>query len=300
LKNIALLIVGFGILPLAGCMSGTADSENVQSDEAAVLSCATQGGLFPTKAGLAVAMANELGRWDPVDDLAVVMNTVPYITYTVVLSPNAKCVRNNCANTRALLGQQTPALTSVVDQTVFSPQSYGSDLRASFDRQSSLISGLKQNHPTQLPPAHKLTEVAGPVNLGTGACGAHYVFQADHLDGTPLNSTEATNMANSLSFYGFGAQGGNNPFIAFTVAGPGQGCPPGRTCVAVDPTDSDNGSTATTTGQAAVTYPLNRLYNPTNTKLGTQCITTGNKAGTMVSKCTTMPTTCGYLYCVAS
>ena len=289
LKNIALMIVGLGILPLAGCMSGAAD-ESVQAEQAASMNCTTNQGLFPTKAGLTVAMGDELGRWDPLHDLSVVNGMV-------VLSSTAHCLKNNCANTKALLGQQNAGLMSVVDQSVFNPQNYNSDLVASFDRQNNLIVNLAQNAPKQLPPAHKLTKVGGPVNLGTGACGAHYVFQADHLDGTPLNATEAANMGNALSFYGYGGNGGNNPFIAFAVTT--QGCPSGRTCVAIDPTDSDNGSTSQT-GQAAVMYPLNRLYDPASVMLGQPCITTASKAGTLVSKCALLASTCGFLYCVAN
>ena len=55
----------------------------------------------------------------------------------------------------------------------------------------------------------------------------------------------------------------------------------------------------TTTGQAAVSYPMNRLWDPANTMLNKACVTSANVAGTMVSKCAALPATCGYLYCVA-
>jgi hypothetical protein len=294
MKTAALLMVGLGILPLAGCAMDAAETESVRAEEAAVLACNTSFGVYPTKAGLMVAMGDELGRWDPLHDLA--MQTVNGVS-SVVLSAKAKCLKNSCANTKGLLGQQNAGISSFIDQKVFSPTNYASDLYASFDRQSNLINNLTLNHPTQLPPAHKLTEVGGPVNLGTGACGAHYVFQADHLDGTPLSAAEAANMVNELGFYGYAADGSANPFIAFTVTG--QGCPVGRTCVAVDPAAGDNGTPPTTTGQAAITYPMNRLWDPSNNMLGTQCITTANKAGTMVSKCAQLSSTCGFLYCIA-
>jgi hypothetical protein len=293
MKNFALLMVGLGLLPLAGCMSSNTDGD-IAHEEAMVTSCSTLNGLNPTKAGLAVAMADELGRWDPSDDL--VSQTINYIP-TVSLSSTAKCLKNGCANTKALLGQQNQGLSSIIDPSLFSPANYGSDLAASFSRQSNLIANLKMNNPSQLPPAHKLTLVGGPVNLGPGACGAHYVFRADHLDGTPLTSAQASAMVNALGFYGYAAGGTNNPYIAFAVTS--QGCPSGRTCVAIDPTDGDNGSTATTTGQAAVTYPMNRVWDPANDLLGSACITTANKAATLVSKCSTLSSTCGFLYCVA-
>jgi hypothetical protein len=147
-----------------------------------------------------------------------------------------------------------------------------------------------------MPPAHKLTKVGGPVNLGIGACGPHYVFQADRKDGTPLSATEAANLGNGMCFYGFGNCGNGNSYLKYTVTG--QGCPTGRTCVAVDPTDGDNGSGTTTTAGSVPTYPLNRLYDPTNSKLNTQCLTTGGKLTVLSSRCSLLPATCGYLYCI--
>ena len=294
LKNIALLIAGLGILPVAGCMSGPADGENVQADEAAVVSCTSPAGIFPTKAGLMVAMGIELGRWEAIADLSST-------TSDVSLASSAKCVKNSCKNTKAILGQQSQGISALMSGSVFDPTQYRSDLFASFQRQADIINDLKLNHPTQLPVAHKLKLVGGPVNLGTGACGAHYIFQADHTDGTALTTTEATNIVNDLGFYGYwpptNQQFVSNPYIAFAVTS--QGCPSGRTCIAVDPTATDN-STTSQTSQAAVMYPLNRLYDTAGVMLGKACITTGNLAGTMVSKCSTMPTTCGFLYCVAN
>ncbi|MEO6603181.1 MAG: hypothetical protein ABIQ16_25065, partial [Polyangiaceae bacterium] len=66
-----------------------------------------------------------------------------------------------------------------------------------------------------------------------------------------------------------------------------------------DPTDGDNGSGTTTTSGSSPTYPLNRLYDPSNTKLNSSCTTTAAKYGAMVSRCSVIPSTCGYLYCVA-
>jgi hypothetical protein len=43
---------------------------------------------------------------------------------------------------------------------------------------------------------------------------------------------------------------------------------------------------------------MNRVYNPDNSLLNTGCTTTANKVTKLVSKCTTSPSTCGYLYCI--
>jgi hypothetical protein len=275
------------------------EAEALAKSEDAVNACYTNSGVLPSKAALAIAMADELGRWAPDKDLVSVrVPSMPSNYGNVVqLSPSAVCLKNNCANTKAILGQQDWRLINVIDQNVFNAQTFNNELVQSLLRQANNITDLGKNSPGRLPPAHKLTKVGGPLNLGTGACGPHYVFQADHLDGTPLNNTEATNLANAICMYGYGDCGNHNPFINYTITG--QGCPTGRTCVAVDPTDGDNGSGTTTTAGSAPVYPLNRLYDPTNSKLNSQCMTTGNKLGTMISKCATMASTCGYLYCVA-
>ena len=291
-KMLSLLGVGFlGISALQGC-AATVSSEEAESlaKSEEVSACYTNSGLNPTKAALAVAMATELGRWDPAHDLVVTSNG------GVALSASAVCLKNSCKNTKALLGQQEPGLINVIDQNVFNPAIYKNDLYASMDRQNTALSDMQRNNPGKLPPAHKLTKVGGPVDLGIGSCGPHYVFQADHLDGTPLNSTEAANISNGMCFYGFGNCGNGNPYLKYTVTG--QGCPTGRTCVAVDPSDGDNAAiTTTTAGASAPVYPMNRVFDDTNVLLNTACQTTAGKVTKLISQCTNMPATCGYLYC---
>jgi len=269
-------------------------SETVGNASAELSACYTNSGLNPTKAALAVAMADELGRWDPAHDLQVVYGGFPNMYQSVRLNPAAACVKNSCANTKALLGQQD--IRSLVDQAVFNPTMYNSDIVASANRDANYLSDLYRNNRSKMPPAHKLTKVGGPVDLGLGACGPHYVFQADRLDGTPLSATEAANLSNGMCFYGFGTCGGGNPYIKYTVTG--QGCPDGRTCVAIDPADGDNGSATTTTAGSAPMYPMNRVYNPDNSLLNSACTMTSGRVTALISKCTNAPSTCGYLYCM--
>ncbi len=47
-------------------------------------------------------------------------------------------------------------------------------------------------------------------------------------------------------------------------------------------------------------FPMNRFWDPTNVMLGYECTTSTGLNGTMVSKCATIPSTCGFLYCVAN
>lgn len=259
---------------------------------AAYGTCNSQYGLLPTKAALAVAMAKELGRWDPKSDLAI-QGTYGYPDARVVLSSTglARCAAG-CPNTKGILAQQD---ASFVDQNFFSATNYMNDLMASFERQRTKIDDLTRNNPGALPPAHKLTLVGGPTDLGIGACGPHFIFQVDDLNGNALTSTQAANMANALCFYGYGNCGGNN-YLSFQTTN--VGCPTGRTCVAIDPEDGDTGSTSTTSAGSAPSYPMDRVWNPDNTLLGTACINSMGLLKGLASKCSNKPTTCGYLYCM--
>jgi hypothetical protein len=261
-------------------------------ESSAYATCPTNSGLNPAKAALAVAMGNELGRWAPNTDLTITNGKVALSSAAL-----SKCGSYGCQNTKALLGQQDNAVMNYVDQAVFNPTNFSADLQASFGRQTNLITSLQQNSPGKLPPGHKLTLVGGPTNMGSGSCGPHYIFQVDNADGSPLTSTQAANMTNALCFYGSG-NCGNNPYIGFMQTG--VNCPPGRTCIAIDPTDGDNGSVSTTSAGSAPTYPMNRVFDIYNSLLGTSCITTTGRLGSLQSKCGTSPSTCGYLYCIAS
>lgn len=260
--------------------------------------CQTNSGLYPTKAALAVTMAIETGRWEPALDLTI-QGTKYQPSSRIVLSSAAlaACAANGnpgCPNTKALLGQQD---ATFVNQNLFNATNYWSDLSVSFDRQSSLLTDLRRNNPNALPPAHKLTLVSGPTNLGgTSACGPHYVFQVDTTAGAPLTTAQANNMVNAMCFYGAGSCG-QNPFIGFQVT-TANGCPEGKTCVAIDPQDGDTGSDSTTSAGSAPTYPMDRVWNPDNSLLGTPCISAMGEVKSLASKCASKPSTCGYLYCM--
>src|ERR1041384_133627 len=153
MKNVFGL-VGAGFLSLAalqGCAAATGDdSEQIGKASQAATACYSNSGLNPTKAALAVAMADELGRWVPSDLVR---------SGGVSLSSSAVCLKNNCGNTKALLGLQDDQVSQFVDQNVFNPAVYRNDLIAAMDRTSNMMGDLARNNPGSLPPAHKLTKV---------------------------------------------------------------------------------------------------------------------------------------------
>lgn len=292
---------GFCGTSTAGGVRPSIKAYNMEMD--LFTSCQTNSGTNPTLAALAVAMATELGRWEPDLDLVKSGSGVklnPAATCLVSATINGKVVP--CPNTTAILGQQ--AYTA--DQSVFNNTNFASTLASMFDRQANLITNLKNNSPSQVPISnYKLTKVGGPVNLGYGNCGPHYIYQIDYSSGTnankPLTATDATNLLNTLCFYGQG-NCGPNLYIGAKIGNTSvvPGCPTGKMCIAIDPGDGDNSSTSTTTAGSAPTYPKNVVYDPANTLLGTQCITTKGLLGTMVSKCAAVPESCGNLYCIAN
>jgi hypothetical protein len=254
--------------------------------------CETNSGVNPTRAGLAVAMATELGRWKPESDLYIGWDGKVALTSGGL----GRCT-NGCANTKGILAMQDQAFTDLIGQQYFNATIFREELKASFDRQRNKLDDLARNNPGALPPAHKLTLVGGPTNLGNGSCGPHYIYKATDLYGNPLNSTQATNLANALCFYGQGSCG-NNPYIAF-ISNAG-GCPSGQKCVAIDPTDTVNSTTNSTSAGTAPTYPNDKVWDPANTMLNTQCMTsTTSKLAKLISKCSTLPGTCGWLFCKA-
>jgi hypothetical protein len=266
----------------------TVSAYNMTSTQYAA--CNSNSGVNPHKAALAVAMATELGRWKPESDLYIAWDGKVALT-----SGGAARCTNGCSNTKGILAMQNDAFSQIIGQETFNATMFREDLKASFGRQYSKIDDLTRNNPGALPPAHKLTLVGGPTNLGNGSCGPHYIYKATDLNGVPLSSTAATNLANALCFYGQGSCG-NNPYIAFISNA--QGCPTGQKCVAIDPSDTVNSTTNTTSAGTAPQYPSDKAWDPANTLLNTACMTSSTyKLAKMVSKCSTLPTTCGWLFC---
>lgn len=247
---------------LTGCTYETGDEGTpAVMDQQVTLTCSSNNGIHPTKAALAVAMANEVGRWDPVADLTVTWDRKVALSST----GESRC-RNGCPNTKAILGLQDVSTTLVIDQSVFNPTALREDLIASFDRQRSHTQSLTLNSPSLLPEDHVLVKVGGPLSLGTGACGPHYLYKPFKPDGSPLKYP--ANLANALVF--FGIYSGNN-YLAFTTY---------NGDVAIDPTDGDNATPVTTSGSCP-TYENDRVYNPSGSLLNTCCVSVNGGSGLM-------------------
>jgi hypothetical protein len=272
--------------------------------------CDTDNGSNPVLASLAVAMGDELGRWDAINDLAP---TGP--NGRMQLSSTAVCKKNNCAKTKALLALGDDSVQQYYyPQSLFTVGNYRSMVGTSRSNQ------VNANSSQGAPPAHKLTLVAGPKVLATNPCGPHFVFQADDANGNPLSAQAAKDLRKALCAYRFSIAGGfgcgSNPYVSPLVIPPGgtcpsgvtckvdASCPAGKMCVAIDPGDGDVTGTNTTSAGSAPTYYQNRVttLDPANPAppVGSACITTAGKLGTLQDKCAVSAATCGWLYCIPS
>jgi len=270
-------LTAFAVLGSA-CTAGIpSEDESIEGlSDAISPACNTVSGIMPTKASLAVAMANELKRWDALTDLTRTANRVELSAAGIKRCAD---MGSSCDNTKALLALQDNSTSEVISQNRFNPTAYREDLLASFGRQQDQINHLKMNYPSRVPAAHKLTKVGGPTNLGTGACGPHWLYKPT----TPSGGTypSPANLANALYFFGHPI----NAFLAFTSSNGN---------VAIDPIDGDNSSPITTSGSCP-TYELDRTYNPTNSLLSKCCVTVAGSNGALVA----LPRAAGYLGCKA-
>ena len=217
----AVAVLGGAMFGFSGCAAG--DAEEIGATEAylSAADCNVNSGINPMKAALAVAMATEMGRVDPLADLKL-----GYLGVTISDSGWNRCWYagyNGCPNTWAILNMQDPAVNNQVNQAVFNSTAFREDLKASFDRQRNHENHLRQNEPSRMPEDHSLRET-GMTNYG--ACGIHYDFKA--------TGNKISNIKERLVFFG----GNSNPFLAFRST---------DTTISIDPTGTMNGDTTTVT-----------------------------------------------------
>ncbi len=224
-KTLALALVT-ALASLTGCAVDSSDS--IRTTEAALTgqSCYANSGINPMKAALAVAMASEIGRLDPVKDLTVVNDKV-----VVTWAGKAECQARgfgNCSNVHGILGMQDNGVNQFIDQGVFNATAFREDLKASFDRQKNHEENLARNQPWLLPKEHQLFEIGVS---DYGACGIHYDYS--------VNGSKIQNLENRMTFFG----GSNNPFIDFRST---------DSTISIDPTGTMNGDTDANSGICSV------------------------------------------------
>lgn len=298
MTKISYLAVSAAIMALQGCSAAPMTEDTAVSQEA-VTTCDTMGGVFPTKAALAVAMGIEYQRFEPSKDLA-------FNGYSSNVTANTgNCKVNNCRNTKAILAQQSVDYSQMGGSQIFDTTTYKTELINGFAAQTTLNNLLPSKGKPQ-PPDHKAILKSGPVDLGTQACGKQYVFDIFKPDGvTQLTAAEKSAMIYWFCFFGqaqasdIGYSCGNNPYVGFMLTA--TDCPVGHFCIALDPDPGDQGTSSTTSG-AALTYPMNRVYAPDDPNfhlnkselINKPCTKTTGVAGRLQAK----TGIADYLYCM--
>ena len=212
---------------LTGCaMETDSDVHSTTQAYSTGQTCNDNTGINPMKAALAVAMASELGRIDPLKDLY-------FDGSTVVLTSAAKQVCSgrgygSCNNVEAILGMQNTAVNKYISTGMFNATAFREELKASFNRQTNREVDLAKNQPAKLPQPHELREI-GMSNYG--ACGIHYDYS--------VTGQKPENLQYRMDFFG----GTQNPFIDFRSTD--------RT-ISIDPTGTMNGDTNANSGMCTV------------------------------------------------
>ncbi len=201
--------------------------------------CNNPQGVYGFMASLANTVANEVGRWQPMTDLAVQNDKI-----VLTAAAKARCATRygNCANTEAILTMQEDYIANYYDQNVFNPVIFRQRLVIQYQRQQiAAMRPLTDVNRSWAPP-HTLN-ADGVEILGT--CGPHFWYR------TRSDSTIALtpdHLCKQLIFAG------------------SQGMMSGTQCVADNPY-LDMRVTPTATGFDVAIDPIDELVNTSGAAL---------------------------------
>ena len=222
-------LIGFSLLALglvAGCNEAPMSSEEIGQNEQAL--CANGDGVNAAMAALAVAAAQELGRWNPTVDFAP-LNRAPWHTQ-LTATGKARCPDGKCWNTQAILDLQKAGPNAVkLSGVVLNANNFVSTLTARWNEQRNCEQRGGTGATNCSAEQHKLTFKSQQA----GSCDTIFTFEAKTPTGGALKSP--AQLKNKLIFVG----GTANPFLAFSSTG---------TTVSIDPTFGLNQGGTTTTG----------------------------------------------------
>ena len=203
-------------LTFLACTDAPVSSESVEKFEQMEQAlCDNVDGVPSAMAGLAVATATELGRWEPTSDFEVKRGEL-----RLTAAGKRRCDDGECWNTRAILDlQDAPPGEIALGGESFDAASFRRTLARNFDEQRRCEAGGGRGRDRDSCHAerHELTlESVSP-----GACDTVYTFQATTPRGTLLKKPEQ--LANRLIYVGYP----ENEYLSFTST---------ATSVSIDPT----------------------------------------------------------------
>jgi hypothetical protein len=217
--GLKVLLAGLPALSIA-CGGGPIDDTFDVGDDAqmgqmeqSLMNCSNPDGANSIMAATAVAAAKELGRWQPLEDLAVVYDSSARTSVLgLTAAGKGRCADRVCANTQALLDMQKPVSSGQVKLpggVVVNADALRSRLIAKYGEQQT-CEAQPDNHTGDNCPAeeHKLTFVSSKA----GACDTVTTFKATAPDGKPLKYP--AQLKNKLLWVDRG-----NPYVAFQSKG---------------------------------------------------------------------------------
>lgn len=223
-KALITMAVALGGLAFGGCAAGEPEEHNTRAVEQG-LECNTMTGVNTMKASLAVAMAEEIGRIDPANDMFIAWWGEHLVTlHNFTLEKCRSRGFGDCDRTRSILNMARSDVNNEIPQHIFNATTFREELRASFERQRNHEQNLARNEPWKLPGWHE-THLDGENDYG--ACGSHFEFAT--------SGDKVWNLKERMPFFG----GDQNPFIDFRSW---------DSHIAIDPTGTMEGDTTTTSG----------------------------------------------------
>lgn len=224
IKALVTMSIALGAFGLAGCATEVPEDHNTRAVEQG-LTCSNEAGINAMKASLAVAMAEEIGRVDPVNDMFVAWWGENLVTlHNFALDRCRSRGFGDCPRTRTILNMAHSSVNKDVKTNVFNATVWKEELKASFERQKNHEANLARNAPWRMPGTHE-TFLDGMNNYG--ACGPHYEYK--------VTGDKVANLKERMPFFG----GDQNPFIDFRSW---------DSHIAIDPTGTMEGSTTTSSG----------------------------------------------------
>jgi hypothetical protein len=241
-KIVSSLIVmtAFAGLASACAVDMPADEESAGSDHLALMNCYDPQGTNAMMAALAVAAANELGRWNVTTDFHKVTNSNWQTVLGLSPAGLARCSSrgHSCPNIKALLFFQDTRYDNYIrfsSSVKLSAHSYVARLIAGFDAQKICEDRAKINPPKpgQVPSSdtcyaeeHLLT----PAGTAPGGCDMNFTYNATTPSGGLLVYPQL--LKNKLIWANDGGSAQVlNPYVQFTST---------ARSVTVDPTSNFN------------------------------------------------------------
>jgi hypothetical protein len=250
---------------------GAGESMSLGTLEQGLMSCSNPDGANAAMAALAVAAAQDLGRWQAGKDFVLGYNAGQLLALASGSNANgpigkSRCADGRCARVQALLDLQLDAAANKVyfqgsgsTKVLLTPQAVRTRMVAKWQEQVTYDQRARDGAPDQAPvEQHKLTFVSA----AKGGCDTNFTFKATTPSGGTLKYPNQ--LKYKLAFADI-----YNPYVAFTNLGNGN--------VSIDPTYGLNEDGASTSASC-----IAACTKITKTNVAGQCCSCGGATKKLV------------------